>query len=121
MIVIDDLTILERGQQDAMPIVQLIDTEGNPMNYADVLDLVIFVLVNNQIQAKYSKVAATGFLPITAVSGQPTQASFIIARTQTQNWNTGILAFKIQYVQTHADFPGGKATTKTTQPLYNVV
>jgi hypothetical protein len=85
----------------------LLDKDGEPLNFADLIDMVVILSINNIEVAKYSKVEAEGFEPVTA-GETVTEAKIILTSDKTSDFNTGLLQMQIDLVIEDSDYVNGR-------------
>lgn len=107
------MNTLIKGEDKTLTL-QLEDSAGNPLLFADLLDIKIALTVNAVEVLKFAKVTATGYQPI--VAGVATnEAKILIKGADTATMPTGLMRMEVQLTISDADYTSGRKDFQQAQ------
>lgn len=104
------------AKEDKPIILTLTDVDGQPINFADMEDVIVELAINKIKVETYQ--ASDDPATVIAVDGQADKCKILITRSQQSDWNTGLLEAQITTVINDSDFPDGRYTAAWASLYY---
>lgn len=102
------------AKEDKPIVLTLKDALGQPLVFANLVDVEIKLTVNKTLVETYTKTGGT----VLAIAGETAKCKFLITVAQQADWPTGLLEAQITTAVTDGDFPPGRRTAQTANLYY---